>query len=210
MMAVSGIDHTIKIFSPDNRAQWEARNGINLDKSAAIRPASERPRLRRIGIRSRFGTAGDDEDNNEQAHVLVEARVSANDTPAAPATEAPEGSSSINYIADPDDDEADMADVPARNGGLAMRRRMDQLYQITSQNEQWRESRVHRATLSVSVSLNPSTPSPPSSPSPAPPPSPSPYPIPPSPSICTTWPALMRAANWASIPGYLEQPFSSL
>ena len=30
LLAVSGIDHTIKIFSPDTRAQDDARNGINL------------------------------------------------------------------------------------------------------------------------------------------------------------------------------------
>lgn len=33
MLAVSGIDHTIKIFSPDARARYNARNGIG------IRPA---------------------------------------------------------------------------------------------------------------------------------------------------------------------------
>ncbi len=30
MLAVSGIDHTIKIFSPDQRAQENARNGVNI------------------------------------------------------------------------------------------------------------------------------------------------------------------------------------
>ncbi|KAL9119251.1 MAG: hypothetical protein Q9187_004193 [Circinaria calcarea] len=34
MLAVSGIDHTIKIFSPDVRSQQDARNGINLSTSS--------------------------------------------------------------------------------------------------------------------------------------------------------------------------------
>ena len=33
MLAVSGIDHTIKIFSPDARAQEDAKNGINISSS---------------------------------------------------------------------------------------------------------------------------------------------------------------------------------
>lgn len=33
MLAVSGIDHTIKIFSPDARAQHDASLGINLGSS---------------------------------------------------------------------------------------------------------------------------------------------------------------------------------
>lgn len=35
MLAVSGIDHTIKIFSPDVRSQKDARNGINLGTSSS-------------------------------------------------------------------------------------------------------------------------------------------------------------------------------
>ena len=34
MLAVSGIDHTIKIFSPDVRSQNDARNGTNLGTSS--------------------------------------------------------------------------------------------------------------------------------------------------------------------------------
>ena len=33
VIAASGIDHTIKIFSPDIRAQEDARNGINISSS---------------------------------------------------------------------------------------------------------------------------------------------------------------------------------
>ena len=34
VLAVSGIDHTIKIFSPDYRAQADARAGINISSAA--------------------------------------------------------------------------------------------------------------------------------------------------------------------------------
>ena len=33
MLAVSGIDHTIKVFSPDARAQEDAKNGINISSA---------------------------------------------------------------------------------------------------------------------------------------------------------------------------------
>lgn len=33
MLAVSGIDHTIKIFSPDHQAQEDARLGINISSA---------------------------------------------------------------------------------------------------------------------------------------------------------------------------------
>ena len=33
ILAVSGIDHTIKIFSPDARAQEDAKNGINISSA---------------------------------------------------------------------------------------------------------------------------------------------------------------------------------
>ena len=35
-MAVSGIDHTIKIFSPDHRAQYDAANGINISSATNV------------------------------------------------------------------------------------------------------------------------------------------------------------------------------
>ena len=34
VLAVSGIDHTIKIFSPDHRAQADAQAGINISSAA--------------------------------------------------------------------------------------------------------------------------------------------------------------------------------
>jgi nuclear receptor interaction protein len=34
MLAVSGIDHTVKIFSPDVKAQYDARDGLRLGISA--------------------------------------------------------------------------------------------------------------------------------------------------------------------------------
>ena len=33
MLAVSGIDHTIKIFSPDARAQEDAKNGVDISSA---------------------------------------------------------------------------------------------------------------------------------------------------------------------------------
>ena len=34
ILAVSGIDHTIKIFSPDNRARQDAEDGVNISQSS--------------------------------------------------------------------------------------------------------------------------------------------------------------------------------
>ncbi|KAI9850430.1 MAG: hypothetical protein M1838_005707, partial [Thelocarpon superellum] len=50
MMAVSGIDHTIKIFSPDQRAQDDARNGVNLANTTSTGYSSLE-----LGGRVRFG-----------------------------------------------------------------------------------------------------------------------------------------------------------
>lgn len=51
LLAVSGIDHTIKIFSPDSRAQMDARRGIDMRKNFASSSGTSRldgwPRSRR-------------------------------------------------------------------------------------------------------------------------------------------------------------------
>lgn len=171
MLAVSGMDHTIKIFSPDSREQYQARNGINLALDGFQRPVHGRYRLHRRRARAQAAAAAaaaaeDDDDDgggngrNEPADTSDdEPRASARRGTAA-AAKASGGSTrdeADKHDADNDDDnndnndddEADVADLPPTNGGLPSRRRMDQLYQITSQNEQRRQGGMHDARLTV-------------------------------------------------------------
>ena len=91
-MAVSGIDHTIKIFSPDVRDQYNARKGIGVHAADSSGFSS----LRWDRWRDRQNAGGAE-------------------------GEAPD-------LADSEGEQ------PAPNG-LHSRKRMDQAYQITSQND---------------------------------------------------------------------------
>ena len=93
LLAVSGIDHTIKIFSPDARAQEDARLGIN----------GTLPR----------GSSGYSSISGRRRPAR----------PSNPATEAPEG--------------------------LTSRKRMQESYQITSQNDAERQGGMRDAFITV-------------------------------------------------------------
>ena len=66
MLAVSGIDHTIKIFSPDQRAQTDARRGINL--ATATNPSHGTSRIRPRAVPR--AAASTDEAESTQAERL--------------------------------------------------------------------------------------------------------------------------------------------
>ena len=125
MLAVSGIDHTIKIFSPDRRAQRDARLGINLGTSA--NHSAGRSSLRWPGIRRRPRST---EDNGEN------------------------GSSSSREHSRTNDSETesllDENTAERRNGGLSSRRRLHEEYQIVSQNDVERQGGMRDAFMTVS------------------------------------------------------------
>ncbi|KAI9735661.1 MAG: hypothetical protein M1834_001677 [Cirrosporium novae-zelandiae] len=100
MIAASGIDHTIKIFSADNRAQDAARAGLNLARPATTAGFSNFRAMRSRRISS----------SNENAPVV-------------------------------------QPDTPGE--GLRSRKRIDQAYQITNQNDVNREGGNSDAFIAV-------------------------------------------------------------
>lgn len=96
VLAVSGIDHTIKIFSSDHRAQADAQAGINISSAT-------------------HGSSG---------YSSISGRRRAR--------------------AGPDDE-------PPQQEGLASRKRMQQSYQIISQNDVQRQGGMRDAFITVSA-----------------------------------------------------------
>ncbi len=97
LLAVSGIDHTIKIFSPDHRAQHDAANGINISST----------------------------------------------------TNGSSGYSSLSYRrrrSNPNEE----SQPRTEQEGLHSRKRIDQQYQITSQNDAQRQGGMRDASITVS------------------------------------------------------------
>ena len=128
LLAVSGIDSTVKIFSPDRRAQRDARNGINIACPRPQRSASGRIR----GLRRRY-------------------------TPSPPDSPRPPGevkgqptATAANRNESTSDDESSTDDeAPPRYHGLASRKRMQDNYQITNQNDADRRGGMQEASLTV-------------------------------------------------------------
>ena len=122
MLAVSGIDHTIKIFSPDARARETARlgRGVNAHDSSEFSSLAYPPRLgrRRVSRRRSNGTP------------------MATSEPAVPASTAEE--------LDDDDDDTYVA-----SNGLASRKRMHDSYRIMNQNDVERQGGNQDAFLTV-------------------------------------------------------------
>ncbi|KAK3722894.1 hypothetical protein LTR37_002039 [Vermiconidia calcicola] len=127
MMAVSGIDHTIKIFSPDARARESARlgQGVSAHDTSDFSSLAWPSRLsrRRVSRRS--------------ASNVADANTTAGATTSEPAVAAP---------ADPDHNE-DESYVSAT--GLASRRRMHDSYRIMNQNDVQRQGGNQDAFLTV-------------------------------------------------------------
>lgn len=122
-MAVSGIDHTIKIFSPDARDQYNARKGIGVQSADPGFSSLQWGRRRRARAAARDDDDDDDDENdNAEAHS-TEAR----------ATEV----------------QSDSDEEVAYNG-LRSRKRMHEAYQITSQNDMDRKGGREDYFISVS------------------------------------------------------------
>ena len=133
MLAVSGIDHTIKIFSPDARARQAARmgtQGINAHDSSEFSSLAWPSRLGRRRMTRRSGS--------QQQNASAGSPGTSTSEPAVPASTANE----------PDDNDDDSEEYVAPNG-LASRRRMHESYRITSQNDAERQGGNQDAFLTV-------------------------------------------------------------
>jgi nuclear receptor interaction protein len=122
MLAVSGIDHTIKIFSPDARAREAARLGRGIEAHDASGFSS-------IAWPPRYGG---------RRRAARHSSSSATSEPAVARTSNEQ-----------DDDEDDNDDYVAPSG-LASRRRLHQSYQITQQNDVERLGGNQDAFITVS------------------------------------------------------------
>jgi DDB1- and CUL4-associated factor 6 len=115
---VSGIDHTIKIFSPDARARDNARRGIGVR-------ASDTSTFSSIGIGRR--------------------RSRPSQTDARPDIAVNDLAKASDALDEDDDDE----EGPVAPHGLASRKRMQQEYEITSQNDVDRQGGNQDAYITV-------------------------------------------------------------
>ncbi|KAI9788309.1 MAG: hypothetical protein M1816_006995 [Peltula sp. TS41687] len=125
MMAVSGIDHTLKIFSPDQRLQDDARNGINVSPGGSSGFSALE-----LGGRTRFGRR----------------------RPGRPTTTNNDGEEHANTETQEkstggDDDDEDNPMRPPAEGGLASRRRMHNSYEILAQNDAERQGGMREAQI---------------------------------------------------------------
>ncbi|KAI9802391.1 MAG: hypothetical protein M1826_005057 [Phylliscum demangeonii] len=141
MLAVSGIDHTIKIFSPDRRAQHDARKGNNIaqaDDASAGSSTLNYDGRRRVDPR--------------RPPRPVRPSNSAATTEGAEGSDEPRPERATDESdADDDGDEGDFG--PATDHGLATRRRMQRSYEITSQNDVNREGGLSDARFTVGAAL---------------------------------------------------------
>ncbi|WPG98174.1 WD40 repeat-like protein [Acrodontium crateriforme] len=121
MLAVSGIDHTIKIFSPDARARAAARlgDGVSAHDASSFSSIAWPSRLGRRASRRSTTTA------------------TPSSEPAIPAT---------NNDEDGDDDDEYVAP-----NGLLSRRRLHDVYRITQSNDVERQGGNQEALLTVSL-----------------------------------------------------------
>lgn len=122
MLAVSGIDHTIKIFSPDARAREAARLGRGIEAHDASGFSS-------IAWPPRYG-------GRRRA-----ARHSSSSATSEPA---------VGRTSNENDDDEDDEDDYVAPSGLASRRRLHQSYQITQQNDVERLGGNQDAFITVS------------------------------------------------------------
>ena len=121
LIAASGIDNTVKIFSPDARARQQARNGLGMSSVDVSAMSSlefgGRRRRRPIPRRAPFA----DEDALAESQEPEEVQPS-------------ESEPAFEFWQD-DDVEYDLDDYVVGSNGLPSKRRMQDEYKITSQNE---------------------------------------------------------------------------
>ncbi|MCJ1243133.1 hypothetical protein MMC30_000330 [Trapelia coarctata] len=125
MIAVSGIDHTIKIFSPDLQSQFDARNGINLGTSTTSSSGHSslfmgRPRARRP-------------------------------QPAPPNANSRHDNEAETCSSNAGEADSEVDDLSTRNSGLASRKRIHESYKIISQNDAERQGGMRDAFIRRSV-----------------------------------------------------------
>ncbi|GAB7358586.1 hypothetical protein MBLNU230_g2646t1 [Neophaeotheca triangularis] len=116
MLAVSGIDHSVKIFSPDGRAREDARMGRRGVRAADVSDYSSIAWPHRLRTSRRRGSGA------------------ATSEPAVPS----ETSDPNSHDADNDDDDNaddDYDDSHVAENGLPSRRRMHKMYEIVAQND---------------------------------------------------------------------------
>ncbi|KAI9692213.1 MAG: hypothetical protein M1822_006443 [Bathelium mastoideum] len=124
MLAVSGIDHTIKIFSSDSRARENACKGIGVSASDASTFSS-----------INFGRR-------------LSRRRPAQASPDPPSKPAVPASSTHPNGSNDDDDSDDEPEITAN--GLSSRKRMSQEYEITSRNDADRQGGGQDVYITVS------------------------------------------------------------
>ena len=131
LLAVSGIDHTIKIFSPDQRAQRDAQLGrnLNIDPSKSSNSSSIHWGLRR---RRRRPNVEQGEANGAEANA------------------PPPASDDEDLVPDEDELESQAATHEVGNKGLSSRKRMHDSYKIISQNDIDRVGGNNEAYITVS------------------------------------------------------------
>ena len=131
MLAVSGIDHTVKIFSPDGRARTAARlgQGVSAQDPSTFSSLSWPSRVGRRSLARRRATDA---------------------TPPAAATTTSEPAMARSTSQDQQDQEQDGEDESfIAPNGLASRKRMAQQYTITNQNDVERQGGNSDAFLTV-------------------------------------------------------------
>jgi nuclear receptor interaction protein len=129
MLAVSGIDHTIKIFSPDARAREAARlgRGVEAHDASGFSSLAWPPRYGGRRRASRRSTSHSEQEGSATSEPAVSRRN--ND--------------------EEDENDNDEYVAPA---GLASRRRLHQSYEITQQNDVERQGGNQDAFITVSDS----------------------------------------------------------
>ena len=135
MLAVSGIDSTVKIFSPDRRAQRDARLGRKL----GIAPGDDT-------LHSSLSFSG----RRRRASAQRAAHEDAQHATVPESSEAPNSTADANATDDEDLEEQDGEAPPTSTSGLSSRRRMQDEYRITSQNDVDRRGGQNDAFITVS------------------------------------------------------------
>ena len=141
MLAVSGIDNTIKIFSPDKRARQAARKGEGVTAADSSGFSSLR-----YGGRVRFG-ANARRPAQRRAEEEARQKKEASGNPDEALAEAWAAESEPAFP-NGDVDDSDAEEAQLAPNGLASRRRMHREYEIVSQNDETRQSGNNEAFVS--------------------------------------------------------------
>ena len=148
MLAVSGMDYTVKIFSADRRAQHDARHGINIGLQRAGSDLSGLPIGLGLPGRRFFRLERNQIGQPERSFTQAPFATATDESNRGGVTRGKPGDD------DDDDDEDDIKNCPPTNNGLASRRRIHQSKEIMAQNEKNRLEGLHNAHLAVCSSYS--------------------------------------------------------